>query len=181
MNRIFFISDTHFFHGNIIKYCNRPYTSVDEMNSDLIKKWNNTVAQDDIVIHLGDVAFKNRDAAAAIVSQLNGHKRLIMGNHDNEKPQKYFEMGFEWVSPFPVIWQEKYILSHIPMKEVPEGYINIYGHIHIAPTFPTFTKDGICVCCERFNYTPIEFSTLIDEWKSTPKTIKLSEIERGEF
>lgn len=134
------------------------------MNSELIKRWNATVSNDDIVIHCGDVGLGNVNKIASIVQSLNGHKRLILGNHDL-KPQKMLEMGFEWVSPFPIIWQEKYIISHEPMQEVPKGYINIYGHIHQNPAFPTFCSDGICVCCERFNYKPVEFSALIREWK----------------
>ena len=53
-NKVFFTSDTHFYHGNIIRFCNRPFKSVEMMNETIISNWNNTVGQDDIVFHLGD-------------------------------------------------------------------------------------------------------------------------------
>ena len=54
---LFFTSDTHFDHKNIIRYCNRPFSSIEEMNNFLIKRWNATVGPDDTVFHLGDVTF----------------------------------------------------------------------------------------------------------------------------
>ena len=53
-SKVFFTSDTHFYHGNIIRFCNRPFKDVDMMNETIISNWNNTVGQDDIVFHLGD-------------------------------------------------------------------------------------------------------------------------------
>jgi calcineurin-like phosphoesterase family protein len=96
-------SDTHFGHVNIIKYCNRPYGSVDAMNEDLVRLWNETVGPNDIVIHLGDVAMGRITQTLALVRHLNGHKHLIAGNHDRcyYKPEKvgmYLEAGFETVS-----------------------------------------------------------------------------------
>lgn len=79
---IFWTSDTHFGHTNIIKYCQRPFENVDEMNQKMIENWNNVVGPDDVVFHLGDVGFGSVRSIVDILQQLNGHKYLILGNHD---------------------------------------------------------------------------------------------------
>ena len=68
--RVFVIADTHFWHKNIIDYCDRPFNSVEEMNSTLIKNWNKTVTNDDIVIHLGDVGFGPKEKIAPIAFKI---------------------------------------------------------------------------------------------------------------
>lgn len=72
MSEIYFTSDTHFYHKNIIAYCERPWHSVEEMNSALIKNWNKEVSKSDIVYHLGDIAFCSGDKLEAILNSLNG-------------------------------------------------------------------------------------------------------------
>jgi calcineurin-like phosphoesterase family protein len=78
----YFTSDTHFGHKNIIQYCERPFADVEEMNVTLVQNWNNVVGEDDIVYHLGDVALGPWSEWDKWLSQLNGHKVLIVGNHD---------------------------------------------------------------------------------------------------
>ena len=75
----FFTSDTHFNHGHIIKYCNRPFISMEEMNETIVQNWNKTVKQKDIIYHLGDVCWGLPDI---FLKKLNGYKILIQGNHD---------------------------------------------------------------------------------------------------
>ncbi|MET4638414.1 metallophosphoesterase [Mycetocola sp. 2940] len=76
-------SDTHFSHENIIKYCNRPFRDVQEMNEALIEKWNSTVSPDDVVYHLGDLALGQAiEQQIALTARLEGHKHLVPGNHD---------------------------------------------------------------------------------------------------
>ena len=77
-----FISDNHFNHKNIIKYCNRPFSSVEQMNRHMIQCWNNTVQKDDEVFHLGDFGLGRREDLVRIFEQLNGNITLIRGNHD---------------------------------------------------------------------------------------------------
>ena len=81
--KVFIISDTHFNHANIIKYCNRPFKDTKEMDEMMIKNWNETVSNKDIVLHLGDFGLGKKEYIASIVKRLNGKKILIMGNHDN--------------------------------------------------------------------------------------------------
>ena len=72
--KIYFISDTHFNHKNIIKYCNRPFKDVEEMNKVLIENWNNTVTDFNTIFHLGDVALTNESEMKEIISKLKGKK-----------------------------------------------------------------------------------------------------------
>ena len=97
--KYFVISDTHFGHENIIQYCNRPFKTVEEMDNVLIKNWNETVSNKDVVVHLGDFALCSKKMAREICSQLNGKKILIKGNHDQQPDTYYKECGFMFVVP----------------------------------------------------------------------------------
>lgn len=154
MNRIYFISDLHLSHNNIIKYCNRPYENVEDMNNDIIKRWNSVVSKNDTVWVLGDIGLGKKENIKKLLLQLNGHKKLIMGNHDRWNPHFYEECGFEFVSNYPVLLKGHFLLSHAPIVDSGPFY-NIHGHVHDNPEFPTETEKSRCVCVERQNYTPI--------------------------
>lgn len=135
---IFFTSDTHFNHKNIIKYNpNRGASTVEEHNELLIANWNRKVSDSDIVFHLGDFGFgKNRDNIA-ILSALNGRKFLIPGNHDTAILRNSdFVVGWESILPLIYDLQFKgkfYALSHYPMHEwngSRHGSIHLHGHTH---------------------------------------------------
>ena len=81
-SRVFFTSDTHFNHMNIISYCQRPFRDIHEMNETIIVNWNNAVAPDDIVFHLGDFCLGGANEWNRILDRLNGRIYLILGNHD---------------------------------------------------------------------------------------------------
>lgn len=93
---IYFTSDAHYFHKKVISYCNRPFSSVEEMNEKLIENWNKTVRKNDIVYILGDFAFCGIDKMKEIVTKLNGEKRFVKGNHDPSL-KKLLEVGFTQV------------------------------------------------------------------------------------
>lgn len=78
----FFTSDLHFGHANIIKYCHRPFATVDEMNKAIIERWNNVVTDTDEVYILGDLALGKLNETLPLVERLNGIKNLVPGNHD---------------------------------------------------------------------------------------------------
>lgn len=82
MGQVFFTSDHHFGHQNIISYCARPWDSVEEMTEGLVEAWNETVHPDDLVYYLGDFAMGRIDDTLPIVGRLNGTKLLVPGNHD---------------------------------------------------------------------------------------------------
>lgn len=157
--KTYFIADTHFGHTNIIKYCNRPFSNVEEMNEELIKYWNSVVNEDDIVYHLGDFAFKNGDITN-LVSKLNGKIYLIRGNHDDKSINYYNAHGLEVIPTRTLIEDKKIILSHrsIPDRDIPAGFINVHGHIHNKPLEDEgFSKElHKCVSVEVIDYKPIE-------------------------
>lgn len=145
---IFIISDTHFFHKNIIKYCNRPFKTYQEMNEFMIKKWNEKVSKEDMVIHLGDFCLYGKHKVKEIRDQLNGTIILIKGNHDNYNME---DLGFLIVRGTLQIGN--LILSHRPLlvEEIPEGFINIHGHIHHKDSY-----NGVNVSVEKTKYEPIK-------------------------
>ena len=79
MSKIFFTSDSHFLDEKTLKYRYRPFKDVNEMNSEIVRLWNETVSEDDIVYHLGDFAVSD-DGIDRFAPLLNGHIHLILGN-----------------------------------------------------------------------------------------------------
>jgi calcineurin-like phosphoesterase family protein len=138
--QIWFTSDTHFFHRNIIKYCQASrgrFKDEEEMNDAIISAWNNRVGENDIVYHLGDVAFGAAIKAAAILSRLNGKKILIKGNHDDRHLKSYqFVNSWDYVADSYLeimIDDIPVTLCHYPMIEwnhMHRGSYHLYGHVH---------------------------------------------------
>ena len=163
MTKIWLVSDTHFQHANILNFVGsdggkiRPYfSSVDEMDEYMIMKWNDTIAVEDHVYHLGDVYFGNKDGADKILSRLNGKKRLILGNHDNGKDPVLLK-HFQKIMESREFRDEKILLSHRPahysaFSHKGDGWINVHGHIH-EKTLGEFGWVNVSV--ERTKYTPI--------------------------
>lgn len=161
--KIFVIGDTHFGHNNVIKYSGRPFTDSAEMDRQLIKNWNATVAKQDIVYMIGDFTLSgNKAYIAEIVAQLNGKIILVMGNHDRLKPHQYIKCGFYSAIRKPVMVEPKVMLMHEPPLEsdMVDGIIYIFGHVH-EKIHPVERFDNTrCACVERINYKPIELETL---------------------
>lgn len=161
--RIWFIGDTHFCHRNIIKYCGRPFDSIEKMNETLISNWNKVVKRDDRVFMLGDFALCGKDKIIEIGQKLNGRKILIMGNHEGASLSTYYNAGFEMVSRFPLLWKN-IILSHEPVENC--QYPNIHGHLHQKTVFdcPDFQRGNniyINVSVDQLGFKPVEFKNLI--------------------
>jgi calcineurin-like phosphoesterase family protein len=109
---IWFTSDTHFGHANIIKYCERPFRDTDHMDAVIVDNWNSIVSPEDTVYHLGDVALGTIDKSLANVGRLNGYKILVIGNHD--RPFMALEKGEselayakynEWMIRYEAVFQ----------------------------------------------------------------------------
>lgn len=132
----FFTSDLHFWHKNIIKYCNRPYASAEEMNEALIQNWNEDVKPSDKITILGDVFFCKPDVAVHIMSRLNGWKQLVLGNHDKViKKNPELMVMFDEVLPdlhFTELYGQKVWMSHYPMMawDSSSGAFMLHGHSH---------------------------------------------------
>ena len=173
MSDIFVISDTHFFHENILRFdggrgeaCgfSPSFSSVDEMNEYMIDRWNSVVKPGDKVYHLGDVAMgpRYRQELGSLMSRLNGSKRLIVGNHDEID----FLANKGWFKKI-MLWRNfkeyNIILTHLPLHEqsMAERWggkvVNVHGHIHRKPA-PS--ERHICVSVEQINYTPVHIEDL---------------------
>jgi calcineurin-like phosphoesterase family protein len=156
---VFMISDMHFGHSNIMKYENRPFTDVQNMDSTIIENWNKTVGKNDKVFILGDVSFYNKEKTTQIMQSLNGYKTLILGNHDMSRSLSWWkETGIEEVIKYPIIYNEFFILSHEPLyinENMP--YANIHGHIH---HLKYESKQFFNVSVECIDYTPIDFEKI---------------------
>ena len=154
--KLFLISDTHFFHKNIIKYCDRGFSSVEEMNKVMINRWNSKVSKDDIVIHLGDFALTDEKRIIELRNKLNGNIILIEGNHDWRIKESY---GFIIIKGNMQVGNV--ILSHrpLPLEELPKGFINIFGHIHQRDVLDNTKQINLSV--EKTNYEPIELKKIL--------------------
>lgn len=171
---LYFISDTHVSHSNIIKYCNRPFHDSNEMNETIIKNWNSLVTKEDVIYHLGDFCLSSDDEIKNIFNRLNGKKVLIRGNHDRKSVKFYEDMGFNVLTHVPIILEDyKLILSHVPLPDVkvPNGYINLHGHIHdkkISEDYPkTIYSESkhINLSVDSTNFNPISLDK-INEMRS---------------
>lgn len=156
--KIWFTSDFHFGHKNVIKYCDRPFSNLSEMNSKLIKNYNKLISDEDIVYILGDISFLNTKSTTEIIKSLNGYKFLIKGNHDPKTNTGYRKMGFIEVYDRPILIQNKYILSHEPINQGSKDFVNIYGHLHDKAI--NDNPNRFCCCLEKTNYEPISLEDI---------------------
>lgn len=163
MGNIYVCSDLHLNHTNIIKYCNRPYETTEEMNRKLIENWNSVVGEDDTVFCLGDFCLGNKEDIITFGKQLNGKKILILGNHDRGTKTTYKEAGFEQIYGEQAIMKfdslgQTIHFSHHRVPNEDTHYLNLYGHQHDKPTDDDRHK---CVCVELWDYKPVLLDDLI--------------------
>lgn len=155
MSRIFVISDTHFGHDNILHYSNRPFQDCEDMDWEMVKRWNSVIQEEDHVWHLGDVYMgsKSKGYIDHILGSLIGKKRLILGNHDNGKDQ-ILHRHFQKIVMWRVFREFNAILSHVPIHEtsIIPGYTNIHGHIHTRDAPSNLHRN---VSVEKIDYTPV--------------------------
>ena len=167
--RLFFTSDTHFGHRNIIKYCQRPFSCIEEMDDALIANWNRVVGKDDIIFHLGDFAMGGSAEWSRLLQKLNGKIYLILGNHD----MKTIGAGFsrlEGVAMQMLINVKGQIiyLNHYPFLCYGGAYRNtwqLYGHVHTChanrgldvPRLKMLMPMQYDVGVDNNNYRPVSF------------------------
>lgn len=180
MPAVFLTSDTHFGHAGVCRFTEadgvtkiRPWTDPDEMDEEMIRRWNDTVRPNDKVYHLGDVVINRK--ALKTLARLNGDKVLIRGNHDIFRDDEYREY-FRELRAYHVM--NGMILSHIPVHEASLGRFgtNIHGHLHTnrvrkargvdARTGAVLYSDEIdprywCACVEQTDFAPILFEDAI--------------------
>lgn len=167
MSNTWFTADTHFGHGNIIKYCNRPFNSVEEMDEVMIERWNERVKPNDVVWHLGDFAFyRAYEKLQEIFSRLNGVKCLVAGNHDYMNTQ-----GLGWYESNKIrtllIGKQSVIMCHYGMRvwnHSHRGALHLYGHSH--GTLPGDSQ-SLDVGVDCWDFRPVN----IDEIRARMKTL----------
>ena len=167
----FFTSDTHFNHAILIRFCNRPFKDVEQMNEVMITNWNNAISKDDTVFHLGDFCLGGAAEWTKILDRLNGKIYLIMGNHDLKNIRQGFISRFEHVAMQMriEIGKKRIYLCHYPFLCFEGSYKDdvwqLFGHVHTRRSnsgidagrlqylYPTQYDVGV----DNNNFTPVSF------------------------
>jgi len=175
MPSVFLTSDTHFGHAGVCRFLRddgvtklRPWDNPDDMDEEMVKRWNETVRPNDKVYHLGDVVINRK--SLSIMHRLNGDKVLIRGNHDIFRDDEY-RQHFRELRAYHVM--NGMILSHIPIHTASLGRfgVNIHGHLHanrvMAEVWSEYEIDPRyhCVCVEQTDFRPILFEDVIKRIK----------------
>lgn len=177
MKNIWLTSDQHFQHANILTFKGsdgnliRPeFYDVDHMDVMLIDAWNSVVKPEDHVYCLGDIALGNKDRWPKIFDRLQGHKRLVLGNHDTSDVRRY-QPWFEKIMSWRMFGDmgAPFVATHAPLH--PSSFntrkcvLNVHGHLHqnIVKLENGHPDDRyVNVCVEHTNYTPVNIDVLID-------------------
>lgn len=135
--KIWFTSDTHFYHKNILKFCPTTRRGKDEveMTELMIQAWNNKVDPKDTVYHLGDVSFGDEEKTRSVLFRLNGHINLIKGNHDKAALSATCKKRFSDIRDYlrTRIDGQDVVMFHFPIFEwdkMHHGSFHLYGHVH---------------------------------------------------
>lgn len=160
----FVVSDNHFNHENIIGYAERPYNSLDRMNTQMIRNWNNTISDDDTVIYGGDLTFGSLDDAEDIISRLNGNMMMIEGNHDDYSAENVSVPMVE-----DTIIQHmgyRFWYTHRP-ENVPDDWTEweLHGHVHNNLPFINYSDNRINISVDVIEYTPIPLKIIVKALK----------------
>lgn len=134
---VWFTADTHFGHTNIIKYCNRPFQSSEEMDETILERFNSVIKPGDVLYHLGDICWSSYNLGK-FFGRLNTQEvHVIRGNHDNKHGSEYSRFrsfqDLKSVSTGVNGTLENFILFHYPMrtwKSKGRGGYHLYGHVH---------------------------------------------------
>lgn len=161
--KIWSISDTHFGHANILLFKDdngelirgKLWDKIYKHDQALIDNWNSVVTPQDHVYHLGDVVINK--AYLKLIPLLNGHKRLVLGNHDIYPVEMYLEAGFKKIYAYRVWPKLGIIMSHIPLHPMSmrqRKWVNWHGHMHHNVMSGPDAELYRNVSCEQINYTP---------------------------
>ena len=147
-------SDLHLNHGNIVKYTKRPFSNVDEMNAELVRRWNSVVKTTDTVLHLGDFCFNKKYKDFKYwSSRLNGNKIFLQGNHDNHinAPVQTCVIKYGGVD---------WCCGHYPEHRYKH---NLCGHVHDLWRVKRTGHDVIVnVGVDVWGYTPVSMSEILE-------------------
>jgi calcineurin-like phosphoesterase family protein len=179
--KIWFTSDLHFGHRNVLRFCNRPWEDEKQMGIGLIKNWNDTVGEDDIVFVLGDTFwFNDSHIIKKVLSQLKGKDIYILpGNHDDfESYHRVVDPRIHLCQDIVCCWvtepgkkKQEIWLQHYPMMTWPHrenGAIQLFGHIHSSPDrYEGVDQDlplhwnQFDVGCDYWGYKPVSLDKIL--------------------
>jgi calcineurin-like phosphoesterase family protein len=160
---VYVIGDSHFGHANILNFTRedgtklRPFDNIVQMHDYMVTAWNAVVRPQDHVYHLGDVAITQNGLNIAL--QLQGHKRLVRGNHDTLKTAHYLRVGFKEIYGVRIL--ADLMMTHIPVHpdSLRRNWINVHGHLHnnhaTGPRTPHLGLRYYNASAECLNYTPV--------------------------
>lgn len=170
---IWFTSDWHLHHFNIIKYCNRPFFTTAEMNEKIKLNFLEKVKEGDTVYYLGDLSFKKGDwfkrYCLNYFPYVPAEMIFLYGNHDKMKPDEYMEIGFKEVTKDPIslyVNGTTLLLTHEPAEIDDTDIVNIHGHVHDKwkTTFLSGKKTlGVNVSVEVWDYYPVSIDDIFNE------------------
>ena len=169
---IYYISDLHFGHRNVIGMDGRPFETIEEMDETLIRLWNERVTDEDDVYILGDFAYRKGNTACWYLRQLRGRKDLIIGNHDGltrqgEKAMEYFASVEKMAR---VVDNDRIVsLCHFPVAEwngKRRGGYHVHGHLHNRRDevyeFMSRYDKALNAGCMLNGYRPVTLDELIE-------------------
>jgi calcineurin-like phosphoesterase family protein len=160
---IFFVSDTHFGHKNVIGHDERPFASIEEHDAILIENWNKTVGATDEVWHLGDFAFRNEQPIEFYTKKLNGRINLVRGNHDDKGAWRHKDLfASTQEAAYIKRYGEKFYLLHYSCRTWRaslRGSYHLFGHSHGGlPSLGRSMDMGVNVN----NYRPVSLEEVVE-------------------
>jgi calcineurin-like phosphoesterase family protein len=191
---VFFISDFHLFHKNVINFDNRPFRDelgnpdVEAMHETIKNNWNSVVKASDVVFYLGDLCFANAKNGEEFMKELNGKIYFVMGNHDdyrdiikNTRYAGVYDIVDLYIYDSSKITEKKksvdelhFVLSHYPIysyNKMHAGAIHVHGHTHGSlhhgepTTFDYYAnRKAIDVGCNMQDYTPVSYKTILKKF-----------------
>jgi len=178
----FYIADTHFGHANVIRFENRPFEDVGQMNARLAESWNARVSDADDVYIVGDFAYRSAGHVGSILEGLAGRKHLVIGNHD-AKWMRTVDLGGHFVEVGHALYNvdernRRVFLCHYPCMTWPgarfESSYHVYGHVHsnrdgrFWPLLRTY-EHALNACVEVNGYMPVTLDEMIannERWRN---------------
>jgi calcineurin-like phosphoesterase family protein len=164
----YFTADHHFGHEKIIKHCNRPFSSVPEMDSDMIRRWNIVVSNKDNVFILGDFFWKsNTEYCSGILEQLHGNKHLIIGSHDEFLGKVALRKYFVFIKKYHEYHGSgiKSVLFHNPLYSwdgMGHGVLHFFGHVHEKYLHINGNKQTYNVGVDLAAFAPISINEIME-------------------
>lgn len=172
----YYISDIHLHHPKCLEFDHRPFNSEEEMETEIIKRWNAKITANDNVYILGDFSMERKDVEKVnhVLRQLKGNKFLIKGNHDHYLKKKGFDISlFAGVYDYKCLIDngQVVVLSHYPIlvwDRRKYGSIHLYGHVHayndaIDYSYLRSLKNAYNVGCMHWNYEPVTLAEILEK------------------